>query len=108
MSRRDAIPSGDGHVAIPEDLSGRLRSAADRCLTRACDLAFLPECRHAVIDAVHLLDAIDGSELPPPHLVSEVTEALLVLESHDAAGDFERQTRAVRALLDLYEAEVAR
>jgi hypothetical protein len=107
MSRRDAIPSGDGHVAIPEDLSGRLRSAADRCLTRACDLAFLPECRDAVIDAVHLLDAIDGSELPR-HRVSEVTEALLVLESHDAEGDFDRQTTAVRALLDLYKAQVAR
>lgn len=107
MSKRDAIPSDDGHVAIPEDLRARLRGSADRWLTKACDLAFLPDCRDAVIDAVHLLDAIDDVKLPAA-VAPDVTEQLLVLEAQEIPGAFDRQIVAVRELLRLYPREVRR
>lgn len=107
MSERDATPSDDGHVAIPEDLRARLRASADRWLTKACDLAFLPDCRDAVIDAVHLLDVIDDDELPAA-LAPDVTAQLLLLDAQEIPGAFDRKIAAVRELLRLYRREVAR
>jgi hypothetical protein len=107
MSDRDAIPSGDGDVAIPAELRARLRAAADRWLTKACDIAFLPDCRDAVIDAVHLLDVIDEVKLPET-LAPDVEEHLLALEALEVPGAFDRQIVAVRELLRIYRREARR
>jgi hypothetical protein len=57
MSNPDAIPSwGDG-VVVPDYLREILRQTAERKLREACDLAFPPDRRDDVIDAVHLVDA---------------------------------------------------
>jgi hypothetical protein len=65
MSTRDATPSGDDAVAIPKRLLRLLRDTAERDLERACDQAFAPDMRDAVIDAVHVLDAfVVAGKLP--------------------------------------------
>lgn len=57
MSSPDAIPSRGDAVVVPDYLREILRQTAERKLREACDLAFPPERRDEVIDAVHLVDA---------------------------------------------------
>jgi hypothetical protein len=57
MSSPDAIPSRSDVVVVPDYLREILRQTAERKLGEACDLAFPPDRRDDVIDAVHLVDA---------------------------------------------------
>ena len=57
MSSPDAIPSRGDVVVVPDYLREILRQTAERKLREACDLAFPPDQRDEVIEAVHLVDA---------------------------------------------------
>jgi hypothetical protein len=57
MSSPDAIPSRGDVVVVPDYLREILRQTAERKLREACDLAFPPDRRDEVIEAVHLVDA---------------------------------------------------
>lgn len=72
MDSPDAIPSRDDVVVFPEYLREILRQTAERKLREACDLAFPPDGRDAVIEAVHLIDAFAEE-----HVTTEVVLALI-------------------------------
>jgi hypothetical protein len=96
MDSREAIPSGDDPVVIPDHLLERLRAAAERKLAEACDSAFPPDGRDDVIAAVHLLDGFTGHQITAK-MARELPRTRAGLE----AG--ERQLARVRELLELAE-----
>jgi hypothetical protein len=57
MSSPDGIPSRGDVVVVPDYLREILRQTAERKLRKACDLAFPPDRRDDVVDAVYLVDA---------------------------------------------------
>src|SRR3954451_16294843 len=63
MSSPDAIPSRGDAVVVPDYLREILRQTAERRLREACDLAFPPDQRDEVIDAVHLVDAFTNERV---------------------------------------------
>jgi hypothetical protein len=76
MDTPDAIPSDDACVVIPEPLLEILRETVERRLHAAFDLAFPPDRRDAVIDAVHLLDAFDADRLTARQLTVLLVDTL--------------------------------
>jgi hypothetical protein len=82
MDIPDAIPSRDDVVVFPDYLREILRQAAERKLREACDLAFPPDGRDAVIQAVHLLDAFAAE-----HVTTDVVLALIPAAIEWQRGD---------------------
>jgi hypothetical protein len=68
MDAPDAIPSHDARVVIPALLRGILRETAEENLRKACDLAFPPDRRDEVVEAVHVIDAFEGERLTIDHV----------------------------------------
>jgi hypothetical protein len=81
MSTPDATPSRDDDVAVPDYLYRILREAAERKLRDACDLAFSPDARDAVIEAVRCVEAFSDKPTAPsftnPRLSLTVALALI-------------------------------
>ncbi|HET6507401.1 MAG TPA: hypothetical protein VFG42_11490 [Baekduia sp.] len=76
MSTRDAIPDDDARVVIPAHLRGILRHAAETKLQEACDVAFPPDRRDEVVDAVHVLDALEAEEVSVGLVTTLVRDAI--------------------------------
>lgn len=72
MDAPDAIPSDDARVVIPALLRGILRETAEDNLRKACDLAFPPDRRDDVVEAVHVIDAFEADRLT----IDQVTHLL--------------------------------
>jgi hypothetical protein len=109
MDSREAIPSGDDPVVIPDHLLERLRAAAERKLAEACDSAFPPDGRDDVIAAVHLLDGFTGHQITAkmareliPSAI-EFEEPVEVPRTRAGLEAGERQLARVRELLELAE-----
>jgi hypothetical protein len=106
MDSPDRIPSGEKPVGIPEHLRPRLTDAAEHRLRQACDEAFPPDGRDAVIDAVHVIDALKDDNLSIEAVRGLVETAigsdapLAVPQTLDEVALCERQLAGVRELLE--------
>jgi hypothetical protein len=76
MSEKDATPSRDGDVAIPERLRAHVRVAAEWRVVKACKNVTVPMEVGAVCEAVHTLDGFDRDELPAAELIALGKEAI--------------------------------
>jgi hypothetical protein len=109
MDIPDAIPSrGDDAVVVSDCLREILRQTAERRLREACDLAFPPDGRDEVIDAVHLIDAFTGERVTAEVVLSLIPLAIAWQQSDtspshtaEALAPKERALRTVRELVEL-------
>jgi hypothetical protein len=111
MDIPDAIPSRDDVVVFPDYLREILRQTAERKLREACDLAFPPDGRDAVIEAVHLIDAFDAELVTKDVVLALIPEAI-AWQRGDAAeppltveaiARHERALTAIRQLVEFRE-----
>jgi hypothetical protein len=75
MDVPDATPSDDARVVIPAHLRGILHQTAESKLREACDLAFPPDRRDDVVEAVHVIDALKAERVPLDVLTALLPEA---------------------------------
>jgi hypothetical protein len=76
MDAPDAIPSDDARVVIPALLRGIMRETAEDNLRKACDVAFPPDRRGDVVEAVHVIDAFEGDRLTIDHVTKLLPDAI--------------------------------
>src|SRR4051812_6516216 len=84
MDTRDAIPPDDVRVVIPAHLRDILRHAAEKKLREACDVAFPPDQRDDVIDAVHVIDALEAELVPVGLATALVHDAIVGVDGERA------------------------
>jgi hypothetical protein len=107
MDTRDAIPSDDDDVVIPDHLRELLRATADRMLEDACDMAFAPDAREAAIAAVHLIDAFEGESLTRGVALAlipgsiEWEEPVKMPHTLEGVEQYENQLVLARGLIEL-------
>jgi hypothetical protein len=107
MDAPDAIPSDDARVIIPALLRGILRETAEENLRKACDLAFPPDRRDDVIEAVHIIDAFEGDRLTIDHVRMLLPDAIAWAEGErgepstvEAVRIDERLLKIIRELVE--------
>jgi hypothetical protein len=108
MDIPDAIPSRDDAVVFPDYLREILRQTAERKLREACDLAFPPDGRDAVIEAVHLIDAFATERVTTDVVLALIPDAIewQRIEAQppvtaEALVQSERALTAIRQLVEL-------
>jgi hypothetical protein len=107
MSSPDAIPSRGDVVVVPDYLREILRQTAERKLREACDLAFPPDRRDDVIDAVHLVDAFTHERVTADVALTLIPSAIAWQQSdatppHTKAA-LAQNERALLLIRDLVE-----
>jgi hypothetical protein len=107
MDAPDAIPSDDARVVIPALLRGILRETAEDNLRKACDLAFPPDRRDDVVEAVHVIDAFEGDRLTIGHVTKLLSDAIAWAEGErvepstvEAVRIDERLLKIIRELVE--------
>jgi hypothetical protein len=107
MSSPDAIPSGGDAVVVPDYLREILRQTAERKLREACDLAFPPDQRDEVIEAVHLVDAFTHERVTADVILALIPLAIVWKQSEavpapsvEAVGRNERTLSTIRELVE--------
>jgi hypothetical protein len=107
MDAPDAIPSDDARVVIPALLRGILRETAEDNLRKACDLAFPPDRRDDVVEAVHVIDAFEGDCLTIDHVTKLLSDAIAWAEGErvepstaEAVRIDERLLKIIRELVE--------
>jgi hypothetical protein len=107
MDIPDATPSRDDVVVFPEYLREILRQTAERKLRKACDLAFPPDGRDAVIEAVHLLDAFAEERVTTDAVLALIPAAIEWQQSEavppvtvEAVVQNERALTVIRQLVE--------
>jgi hypothetical protein len=107
MDAPDAIPSDDARVVIPALLRGILRETAEDNLRKACDLAFPPDRRDDVVEAVHVIDAFEGDRLTIDHVSKLLSDAIAWAEGErvepstvEAVRIDERLLKIIRELVE--------
>jgi hypothetical protein len=107
MSSPDAIPSRGDAVVVPDYLREILRQTAERKLREACDLAFPPDQRDEVIEAVHLVDAFTYERVTVDVVLALISSAIAWKQSEivssqsvDAVARNERILATIRELVE--------
>jgi hypothetical protein len=107
MSSPDAIPSRGDVVVVPDYLREILRQTAERKLREACDLAFPPDRRDEVIEAVHLVDAFTYERVTADVVFALISSAIACKQSEtvspqsvDAVARNERILATIRELIE--------
>jgi hypothetical protein len=104
----DAIPSDDARVVIPALLRGILRETAEDNLRKACDLAFPPDRRDDVVEAVHVIDAFEADRLTTDQVMHLLSAAIAWAEGErvepstvEAVRINERLLKFIRELVEV-------
>jgi hypothetical protein len=107
MSSPDAIPSRGDAVVVPDYLREILHQTAERKLREACDLAFPPDRRDEVIDAVHLVDAFAYERVTADVVLALIPLAIVWKQSEtvpahsvEAVARNERTLSTIRELVE--------
>lgn len=107
MDNPDATPSDDARVVIPAHLRGILHQTAESKLRKACDLAFPPDRRDDVVEAVHVIDALKADRVSIDVVTALLPEAIAwaegeVVEPHtiEAVRLDERLLKMIRELVE--------
>jgi hypothetical protein len=107
MSSPDAIPSRGDVVVVPDSLREILRQTAERRWREACDLAFPPDQRDDVIEAVHLVDAFTYERVTAEVILALIAPAIAWKQSEAvpagsvaAVARNERTLSTIRALVE--------
>jgi hypothetical protein len=110
MDVPDATPSDDARVVIPAHLRGILHQTAEVKLREACDLAFPPDRRDDVVEAVHVIDALQAVRVPIDLVTTLLPEAIAwaegeAVEPHtiEAVRLDERLLKVIRELIEFRE-----
>jgi hypothetical protein len=87
MDNRDAIPQDDARVVLPAHLRDILQYAAEAKLRKACDVAFPPDRRDDVVEAVHVIDALGAEQVPVGLVTTLIRDVIVGVNSERAERD---------------------